>query len=64
MLRGAGDMEDIMSDTEPVLVPDTDANLDMQRKIRRREGEGPSMIPTPEEARKAGLMRKVEDSGA
>ena len=53
-----------MSDTEPVLVPDSDPNLDMQRRIRRREGEGPSLIPTPEEARKAGLMRKVEDSGA
>jgi len=53
-----------MPDTEPVLVPDTDANLDLQRKIRRQEGEGPSLIPTPEETRRARLMRKVEDSGA
>ena len=53
-----------MSETDPALIPDNDPNLDLQRKIRRREGEGPSMIPTVEERRKAGLLRKVEDSGA
>lgn len=53
-----------MSEADPVLTPDNDPSLNLQRKIRRQEGEGPSMIPTPEDRRKAGLLRKVEDSGA
>lgn len=57
-------MEDDMSEADPALTPDNDPNLNLQRKIRRREGEGPSAIPTPEESRKTGLLRKVEDSGA
>ena len=63
-------MEDDMSEadpaltSDPALAPDNDPNLNLRRKIRRWEGEGPSAIPTPEESRKAGLLRKVEDSGA
>ncbi len=53
-----------MPDTEPSLAEDADPQLDLQRKVVRQEGEGPSLIPTPEESRKAGLLRKVEDEGA
>jgi len=63
-IRPLGETEDDMSDTDPALVPDADPDLSLQRKIRRQEGEGPSLIPRPQDARKAGLLRKVEDSGA
>ncbi len=53
-----------MSDSDPVIVPDHDESLALQRKIQREQGEGVSEIPTPEDARKEGLLRKVEDDGA
>lgn len=53
-----------MSDTDPALTQDSDETLALQRKIERQEGEGPSLIRTPEDIRKAELLRKVEDSGA
>ena len=53
-----------MSDTDSTLAQDTDEALALQRKIERQEGEGQSLIQTPEDIRKAELLRKVEDSGA
>lgn len=53
-----------MSESETALEPDADPELGLQRKIVRQEGEGPSLIPSPEDARKNGLLRKVEDDGA
>ncbi len=51
--------------SEPVPeTEDGDLDVTLQRKIVSQEGEGPSLIPTPEDARKSELLRKVEDEGA
>lgn len=35
----------------------------LQDKMRDKLGSGPSMIETPEEARKNALLQKVRDAG-
>lgn len=35
----------------------------LQDKVRDKLGSGPSMIETPEEARKTALLQKVNDAG-
>jgi hypothetical protein len=35
----------------------------LQNRLRDKLGPGPSMIETPEEARKGALLQKVRDAG-
>ena len=42
---------------------DTDRADALQEKIEDTEGSGPSLIRTPEEARKENLIRKVQSEG-
>jgi hypothetical protein len=41
----------------------TDRVRTLQDKLRDQLGSGPSMIETPEEARKNALLQKVRDAG-
>lgn len=41
----------------------TDRVRILQGKVRDMLGSGPSMIETPEEARKVALLQKVRDAG-
>ncbi len=42
---------------------DTDRAEALQEKIEDAEGSGPSLIRTPEEARKENLIKKIESEG-
>ena len=42
---------------------DTDRAEALQEKIEDAEGAGPSLIRTPEDARKENLIKKVENEG-
>ncbi|HVZ29448.1 MAG TPA: hypothetical protein VG839_03575 [Asticcacaulis sp.] len=48
---------------EQVTPKPTDRVRILQDKLRDKLGEGPSMIETPEEARKNALLQKVRAAG-
>jgi hypothetical protein len=52
-----------MAEQRPINTPDIDRARALQEKIANGMGDGPSLVRTPEEARKAALIHKIENGG-
>lgn len=52
-----------MAEQEPVNTQDIDSARALKDKVADTLGDGASLIRTPEEARKAALIHKIENGG-
>jgi len=55
--------ETVMAEQEPVNTQDIDRARALKDKVADSLGDGASLIRTPEEARKAALIHKIENGG-
>lgn len=52
-----------MAEQEPVNTQDIDRARALKQKVADGMGDGASLVRTPEEARKAALIHKIENGG-